>query len=80
MADDIFPMKQIFAVIYEAQMAAMYLRDSFCSFTTGIDIGPVLHVFYRFLWTTNIFEGAILAGTALSMKMVWEPQSAQVTK
>jgi hypothetical protein len=78
--DDIFPQKLLFAVIDEAQVAAVYLKDSFRSFTTGIDMRPVLHAFYSFLWDTEIFRGVVLAGTGLSMKMVKEVPSTQVAK
>jgi hypothetical protein len=54
-------------VVDEAQVAAVYLNDSFHSFTTGTDMHPVLRAFYGFLWKTGIFQGVILAGTGLSM-------------
>ena len=60
----------LFAVVDEAQVAAEYLDKSFRSVTTGTDMRPVLHAFYRFLWDTGIFRGVILAGTGLSMSMV----------
>ena len=80
MADEIFPKKLLFAVINEAQVAAVYLKDSFRSFTTGIDMHPVLHAFYRFLLKTHIFEGFILAGTGLSIKMVKEAVLSSIAK
>jgi len=78
--DDIFPLQLLFAVIDEAQEAAVYLKDSFRSFTTGIDMRPVLHAFYRFLLNTHIFEGFVLAGTGLSIKMVKEAVSSSIAK
>jgi hypothetical protein len=65
-----FPNENLFAVVDEAQVAAEYLNVFFRSFTTGIDMRPVLHGFHRFLWDTKIFRGVILAGTSLSMKIV----------
>ncbi len=62
--------KRLFAVVDEAQVAAMYLSDYFRSFTTGTDMRPVLHAFHKFLLRTRIFRGVILAGTGLSMEMV----------
>ena len=69
-----------FAVIDEAQVAAEYLSDSFRSFTTGMDLRPVLHAFYRFLQGTGMFNGVILAGTGLSMNMAKKAFSSQVAK
>jgi len=74
---DIFPTERLFAVVDEAQVAAEYLNESFCSTTTGIDKRPVLHPFYSFLWKSNLFKGVILAGTGLSMKMVRTAVSSQ---
>jgi hypothetical protein len=42
----------------------------FASPIAGTDSRPVLHPFYSFLWDTRLFQGVILAGTGLSMKMV----------
>jgi hypothetical protein len=70
----------LFAVVDEAQVAAVYLKDSFRSLTTGTDMRPVLHAFYGFLWKSGIFQGVILAGTGLSMKMVKNALSSQVAK
>ena len=78
--DENFPQKLLFAVVDETQVAAVYLKDSFRSFTTGIDMRPVLHAFYGFLWTTEIFRGVILAGTGLSMNMVQTALSSQIAK
>jgi hypothetical protein len=61
---------RLFAVVDEAQVAAEYLNESFRSITSGSEKRPVLHPFYNFLWSTNVFKGVILAGTGLSMKMV----------
>jgi hypothetical protein len=61
---------RLFAVVDEAQVAAEYLNESFCSITSGSEKRPVLHPLYNFLWSTNVFKGVILAGTGLSMKMV----------
>ena len=58
-----------FVVVDEAQVAAEYLNESFRA-TAGIDSRPVLQPFYSFLWDTRLFQGVILAGTGLSMKMV----------
>jgi hypothetical protein len=58
-----------FVVVDEAQVAAEYPNESFRN-TTGIHTRPVLHPFYSFLWDTRLFQGVILAGTGLSMKMV----------
>jgi len=65
-----------FVVVDEAQVAAEYLNESFCN-TTGIHTRPVLHPFYSFLWDTRLFQGVILAGTGLSMKMVRTAVSSQ---
>ncbi|KAF8241170.1 hypothetical protein L208DRAFT_1464244, partial [Tricholoma matsutake] len=67
----------LFAMVDEAQVAAEYLDKSFCSLTTGTDMRPFLHVFYRFLWNTGIFWGVILAGTGLSMSMVKKAVSSR---
>ena len=72
--------ERLFAVIDEAQVAAVYLNDSFRSFTTGIDMRPVLHAFYKFLQETQMFQGIILAGTGLSMNMVKSALSSQAAK
>jgi hypothetical protein len=42
---EIFGSDRLFAVVDEAQVAAEYLEESFRSFTTGIDMRPVLHAF-----------------------------------
>jgi hypothetical protein len=70
----------LFAVIDEAQVAAVYLNDFFHSLTTDTDMRPVLHAFYGFLWNTRIFQGVILAGTGLSMEMVMDGLSSQAAK
>ncbi len=51
--------KLLFAVVDEAQVAAVYLSDYFRSFTTGTDMRPVLHALHIFLWRIRIFEGHI---------------------
>jgi hypothetical protein len=71
------PDDRLFVVVDEAQVAAVHLKESFRSVTTGIDERPVLHAFHRFLWDTNLFQGVILAGTGLSMKMVKTSVSSQ---
>ena len=68
--DEVFPSKQLFAVIDEAQIAAEYLPTSFCSFTMGIDVRPVLHAFHEFLLENTCIQGVILAGTGLPKTMV----------
>ena len=65
--DEIFPDKQLFAVVDEAQVAADYLTTSFRSFTTGTNMRPFLH---KFLLENTCIQGVILAGTGLSKKMV----------
>ncbi|KAF8351495.1 hypothetical protein F5887DRAFT_211424 [Amanita rubescens] len=72
--------ERLFVVIDEVQVAAVYLNDSFRSFTTGVDMRPVLHAFYKFLQETRMFDGIILAGTGLSMNMVKNALSSQVAK
>jgi hypothetical protein len=71
---------RLFAVVDEAQVAAEYLSNYFRSFTTGIDMRPVLHAFHKFLWKTRIFRGVILAGTGLSMETVKKALSSQAAK
>ena len=68
--DEVFPSKQLFAVIDEAQVAAEYLPASFCSFTMGMDMRPVLQLFHKFLLENTCVQGVILAGTGLSKEMV----------
>jgi len=80
MRNKIFPQKLLFAVFNEAQVAAVYLKDSFVSSPPGIDMCPVLHAFYMFLWDTRIFQGVILARTSLSMKRIQRPLFPQATK
>ena len=77
---DIFPPgEQFFVVVDEAQQAVEYLKHSFPS-TTGSEKRPVLHPFYAFLLNTGYFQGAILAGTGLSMSMVKEAVGSQTAK
>jgi hypothetical protein len=77
---EIFGPDCLFTVVDKAQVAAEYLKESFCSFTTGIVMHLVLHAFYRFLWSTGIFQGVILAGIGLSMSMVKKAVSSQSTQ
>jgi len=64
-------------VVDEAQEAAEYLNESSRSTNTGINKCPVLHPLYSFLWNTQLFQGVILAGPGLSMKMVLTVVSSQ---
>ena len=42
----------------------------FHSTTTGTDLRPILHTFYRFLVERFYFAGIIISGTGLLMEMV----------
>jgi len=53
MGEGIFPHELLFSVIDKAQVAAEYLDKSSHSLTTGIDNQPVLHPFYRFLYSSR---------------------------
>jgi hypothetical protein len=57
-------------VVDEAQVAAEYLNGFFVPLPQRPRMRPVLHPFFSFLWNSELFEGVILAGTGLSMKMV----------
>jgi len=72
-----FPQKGLFAVVDEAQRAAEYLNEAFRSTTTETETRPVLYPFFSFLWNSELFEGVILAGTGLSMKMVRTSTASQ---
>jgi len=80
LGNDFFPNKGLFAVVDEAQVATEYLNESFCSTATETEKRPVLHPFYSFLWNTKLFQGVILAGTGLSMKMVRTAVTPQALK
>jgi hypothetical protein len=51
-------------------VAADKLQEYFRSTTTGTDLRPILHAFYRFLVERFYFAGIIISGTGLSMEMV----------
>ncbi|KAM6498411.1 hypothetical protein JOM56_006359 [Amanita muscaria] len=70
----------LFAVVDEAQVAAVYLDDYFRSITTGTDMRPVLHPLFGFLWESKIIKGVIVAGTGLSMETVRTTLSSQAAK
>jgi hypothetical protein len=78
--NDIFPPgEQLFVVVDEAQQSVEYLKESFPS-TTGSEKRPVLHPFYLFLRNAGYFQGVILAGTGLSMRMVEKAVGCQSAK
>ena len=64
----------------EAQAAADYLTTSFRSFTTGTDMRPVLHAFFKFLSENTCIRGVIVAGTGLSKKMVQTSVSSRTAQ
>ena len=79
-ANDIFPSgERLFVVVDEAQQGVEYLKQSFPS-TSGSERRPVLHPFYVFLCNSAYFQGAILAGTGLSMSMIKKAVGSQTAK
>jgi hypothetical protein len=85
---DLFPVAErvnnttpLFVVIDEAQVAADKLSEHFRSTTTGTDLRPILHAFYRFLGEGTIdFAGIIISGTGLSTEMVENPMGSLFAK
>jgi len=68
---DLFP-KEIYTTLYvvidDAEVAAHYLKDS----TTRTDLRPIFREMYRF-FDSRIFDGIMISGTALSMKIENRP-------
>ena len=73
------PGEQLFVVVDEAQEAFEYLKESLPS-TIGFEKRPVLHPFHAFLWNAGYFQGVILAGTGLPMRIVKKAVGSQTAK